>query len=68
MNGIDEKNPVTKLDLQLDLGPEPDTRQSRSTCQEGGVPVSEGPGSDSAVSYPPKVVGDPPFDGVDLSR
>ena len=49
MNGLDEKNPVTKLDLQLDLGPEPDTRQSRSTCQEGGVPVSEGPGSGGAI-------------------
>ena len=38
-----------KLDLQLDLGPEPDPRQSRSTCQEGGVPVSEGPGSGLAI-------------------
>ncbi len=49
MNGLDEKNPVAKLDLQLDLGPEPDPRQSRSTCQEGGVRVSEGPGSGCAI-------------------
>ena len=49
MNGLDKKNPVTKLDLQLDLGPEPDTRQSRSNCQEGGVRVSEGPGSGGPI-------------------
>ena len=36
VNGLDEKNLITKLDLQLDLGPKPDPRQSRSNCQGGG--------------------------------